>query len=414
MRSYDGQSKTTVPSPRFERAPRTDSCERTNPRVKTEAHKAKEAKNDEFYTQYEDIQLEMNHSERHFAGKTVLCNCDDPFESNFCKFFLRNFNHLRLARLICTSYSTSPVMGLERTLFDEFEEEVRCGNGYVMDIKEVPMENGRGVSDDDIDRLLHSPKRGVKKLKGDGDFRSEECVDYLRQADIVVTNPPFSIFREYVAMLMDYKKHFLIIGNINAITYKEIFPLIKDNKLWLGCRGLNKDMYFNVKSEYQKYLLKNKKEGSAYKIIDGVVMGRLASACWYTNLDHNKRHEKLDLYKRYHGNEQDYPKYDNYDAINVDKTSDIPCDYFEDMGVPITYIDKHNPEQFEIRNANEIRTNDAVPMKPHGLIKDKDSVITTKKDEKNSEKDLTRNNEANTILTDRRITYARIVIRRKV
>ena len=311
-------------------------------------HKAKEAKNDEFYTQYEDIQLEMNHYERHFAGKTVLCNCDDPFESNFCKFFLRNFNHLRLARLICTSYSTSPVIGRQLTLFDEFEEEVRGGNGYVMDITEVPMANGRGVSDDDIDRLLHSPKRGVKKLKGDGDFRSAECVDYLRQADIMVTNPPFSLFREYVAQLIEYEKKFVIIGSQNAITYKEIFPLIKDNKLWLGCRGLNKDMYFNVKSEYQKYLLENKKEGSAYKIIDGVVMGRLASACWYTNLDHSKRHEELVLYKHYYGNEQDYPKYDNYDAINVDKTSDIPCDYFEDMGVPITYIDKHNPEQFEI------------------------------------------------------------------
>ena len=319
-------------------ARRTDSCERTNPRVKTEAHKAKEAKNDEFYTQYEDIQLEMNHYERHFAGKTVLCNCDDPFESNFCKFFLRNFNHLRLARLICTLYSTSPLMGRERTLFDEFEEEVRCGNGYVMDIKEVPIENGRGVSDDDIDRLLHSPKRGVRKLKSDGDFRSEECVDYLRQADIVVTNPPFSLFREYVAQLIEYEKKFVIIGSQNAITYKEIFPLIKENKMWLGASIHSGDRKFFVPDDYPL------KAAGCGVDSDGRKFIRVKGIKWYTNLDYEKRHEELILYKRYHGNEQDYPKYDNYDAINVDKTSDIPCDYFEDMGVPITFLDKYNPE----------------------------------------------------------------------
>jgi adenine-specific DNA modification methylase len=313
-------------------------------------HKAKEAKNDEFYTQYDEIQQELNHYEDKFKGKTVLCNCDDPFESNFCKFFLRNFNYLGLKRLICTSYNTSPVAWRQMTIWDYLGEPVTAGNGhgYVMDIKEVPMANGRGVSDEDIENLLKSKKRGVKKLKGSGDFRSDECIEYLKQADIVVTNPPFSLFRDYVALLMEYEKQFLIIGNVNAITYKEIFPLIKDNKMWLGCRSLNKDMYFNVRSEYQKYLLENKKEGSAYKIINGVVMGRLASACWYTNLDHNKRHEELILYKRYYGNEEDYPKYDNYDAINVDRVADIPCDYCEDMGVPITYLDKHNPEQFEV------------------------------------------------------------------
>ena len=311
-------------------------------------HKAKEAKNDEFYTQYDEIQIEINHYEDKFNGKTVLCNCDDPFESNFCKFFLRNFNYLGLKRLICTSYSSSPFVGQQMTIFDESNNIVKTGHGYVMDIREVPMENGRGVSDDDIDKLLHSKKCGVKRLKNDGDFSSDECIEYLKQADIVVTNPPFSLFREYVSLLMKYSKQFLIIGNVNAITYKEIFPLIKDNKLWLGCRNLNKDMYFNVKREYQKYLLENKKEGSAYKIINGVVMGRLASACWFTNMDHNKRHEKLVLYRKYYGNEQDYPKYDNYDAINVDKVSDIPCDYYEDIGVPITYLDRHNPEQFEI------------------------------------------------------------------
>ena len=310
-------------------------------------HKAKEAKNDEFYTQYDEIQSELNHYEDKFKDKTVFCNCDDPFESNFCKFFLRNFNYLGLERLICTSYSTSNMIGQQLTLFDE-EDPVKRGSGYVIDVTEVPMANGRGVSDEDIEKLLKSKKRGVKKLKGDGDFRSDECIEYLKQADIVVTNPPFSLFREYVALLVEYEKQFLIIGNVNAITYKEIFPLIKDNKMWFGCRNLNKDMYFNVKAEYQRYLLENKKEGSAYKVIDGVVVGRLASACWYTNLDHNKRHEELVLYKKYYGNEEDYPKYDNYDAINVDKVADIPCDYFEDMGVPITYLDKYNPEQFDI------------------------------------------------------------------
>ena len=313
-------------------------------------HKAKEAKNDEFYTLYDEIQQELNHYEDKFKRKTVLCNCDDPYESNFCKFFLRNFNYFGLKRLICTSFNTSPVAWKQMKILDCNNEPVVCGNGhgFVMDINELPMANGRGVSDEDIENLLKSANCGVKKLKGDGDFRSEECIEYLKQADIVVTNPPFSLFRDYVALLMEYKKQFLIIGNVNAITYKEIFPLIKENKMWLGCRSLNKDMYFNVKREYQEYLLENKKEGSAYKIVNGVVMGRLASACWYTNIDHNKRHEKLILYKRYYGNESEYPKYDNYDAINVDKVSDIPCDYYEGMGVPITYLDKHNPEQFEI------------------------------------------------------------------
>ena len=316
-------------------------------------NKAKEAKNDEFYTQYDDIQAELNHYKDKFKDKTVFCNCDDPYESNFCKFFLRNFNYLGLKRLICTSYISSPVISNQLTLFDELEEPVKAGNGYVMDISEIPMSNGRGVSDDDIRDLLKSKNRGVKKLKGDGDFRSEECIEYLKQADIVVTNPPFSLFRDYVALLMEYEKQFLIIGNVNAVTYKEIFPLIKENKMWLGCRSLNKDMYFNLRNEYREYLLENKKEGSAYKIINGVVMGRLASACWYTNLDHKKRHEELILYRRYYGSEEDYPKYDNYDAVNVNKVSDIPCDYSGVMGVPITYLDKHNPEQFEIVGATE-------------------------------------------------------------
>ena len=309
-------------------------------------HKAKDAKKDEFYTQYEDIQNELNHYEQHFRGKTVLCNCDDPFESNFCKFFLRNFNYLGLKRLICTSYGTSPVVGQQLSLFDDENEPVARGHGYVMDIREVPMANGRGVSDEDIDALLKSKRRGVKKLKGDGDFRSEECIEYLKQADIVVTNPPFSLFREYVAQLVAYQKDFLIIGNVNAITYKEIFPLIKDNKLWLGASIHSGDRKFYVPDDYPLRAAGCgvDKDGRKYIRVKGVR--------WFTNLDYAIRHEKLVLYKKYYGNEDEYPRYANYDAINVNKVADIPCDYFEEIGVPITYLDKHNPEQFEIIGAS--------------------------------------------------------------
>lgn len=309
-------------------------------------HKAKDAKKDEFYTQYEDIQNELNHYEQHFRGKTVLCNCDDPFESNFCKFFLRNFNYLGLKRLICTSYGTSPVVGQQLSLFDDENEPVVRGNGYVMDIREVPMANGRGVSDEDIDGLLKSKKRGVKKLKGDGDFRSEECIAYLKQADIVVTNPPFSLFREYVAQLVAYQKNFLIIGNINAITYKEIFPLIKDNKIWLGASIHSGDRKFYVPDDYPLHAAGCGVDKNGRKYI------RVKGVRWFTNLDYAIRHEELVLYKKYYGNEEDYPHYANYDAIEISKVSDIPCDYFEEIGVPITYLDKHNPEQFEIIGAS--------------------------------------------------------------
>lgn len=279
--------------------------------------KAKGAKKDEFYTAYEDIQVEMNHYEAKFRGKTVLCNCDDPFESNFCKFFLRNFNYLGLKRLICTSYGSSPVLGQQMMLFDDEGKQVSVGSGYVMDITEVPMSNGRGVSDEDIDALLKSKKRGVKRLKGDGDFRSEECVAYLKQADIIVTNPPFSLFREYVAQLMEYQKSFLIIGNVNAITYKEIFPLIKDNKMWLGASIHSGDRKFYVPDDYPLNAV-------GCGIDNGRKFIRVKGIRWFTNLDYAKRHEKLVLYKRYYGSEDDYPRYDNYDAINVDKTADIP------------------------------------------------------------------------------------------
>lgn len=296
--------------------------------------KADKVKNDEFYTQYEDIQKELNHYEKHFKGKVVLCNCDDPFESNFAKFFLRNFNYLGLKRLICTSYSGSPFAGTQLTFFDLTGEETAQGHGYVLDISSVPMKNNRGVSDEDIDKLLRS-KKAVKELKGNGDFKSPECIKYLEQADIVVTNPPFSLFREYVATLMEHKKDFLIVGNQNAITYKEIFPFIKDNKMWLG-NGFSGNVGF-FKSPYEDTAI-----SSQHK--EGLI--RVSGVMWFTNLDYPKRHEELVLYKHY--SPEEYPTYDNYDAINVDKTTDIPMDYDGVMGVPITFLDKYCPEQFEI------------------------------------------------------------------
>lgn len=314
-------------------------------------NRAKDARNDEFYTRYDDIQQELNHYEEHFKGKTVLCNCDDPFESNFCKFFLKNFNYLGLKRLICTSYVSSPVVGTQMTIWDWMGEPVQRGNGYVMDISGVPMANGRGVSDDDIEKLLKSKKRGVKKLSGDGDFRSPECIELLMEADIVVTNPPFSLFNDYMAQLVEYEKKFIVLGNPNAMKYKEIFPLFMKNKLWLGYKTMSSDMYFYVPDDYKEWLLQNKKEGSAYVIKDDEILGR-TSAVWFTNLDIKKRHEKQVLYKKY--NSEDYPKYDNFDAIEVSKVDDIPMDYDGLMGVPISFMDKYNPDQFEIVGVSDI------------------------------------------------------------
>lgn len=302
---------------------------------------AKRDKQNEFYTLYEVIQAELNHYEDKFKNKTVFCNCDDPFESNFFRFFVKNFNYLGLKRLICTCYKGSPVaFTIFDYLKDDNEEPLEKSNGYVIDIKEVPMKNGRGVTDDDINKLLLSKKRGVKKLKGDGDFRSKECIEYLKLADIVVTNPPFSLFREYVAQLIEYKKKFLIIGNQNALTYKEIFKLIKNNEIWLGSSIHSGDREFRIPNDYEVRSKSLRIDDKGYRYI------RVVGVRWWTNLDYKERHEDLLLYKTY--NEEEYPKYDNYDAINVDKTELIPKDYDGVMGVPITFMDKYNPEQFEI------------------------------------------------------------------
>lgn len=308
-------------------------------------HKAKKQKNDEFYTQLSDIENELRHYKQHFRGKVVFCNCDDPYESNFFKYFAMNFNRLGLKKLITTGYITSPVLGKELAPFED-EAGTPKNQPYVVYINEVTDINGDGRTDLDDVRLLLKMKRNTRrKLHGDeiypaGDFRSAESIALLKQADVVVTNPPFSMFREYVHQLMGYGKCFLIIGNINAITYKEIFPLIKLNKLWIGASIHSGDRKFYVPDNYPL--------NAAGCGIDeyGKRFIRVKGVRWFTNMDYDKRHEILDLYKEY--NLEDYPKYDNYNAINVNKTAEIPCDYDGVMGVPITFLDKYNPEQFEI------------------------------------------------------------------
>ena len=319
-------------------------------------HSAKSNKKDEFYTQLADIENELKHYRHHFKGKTVFCNCDDPRVSNFFHYFSHRFESLGLKKLITTCYKNQ-----DMDLFSTHESEKAVMLVYKGD------KNG--------DRVPNAEEIGITELQGDGDFRSAESIALLKEADIVVTNPPFSLFREYVAQLMEFDKKFLIISNKNAITYKDIFTLIKQNKLWVGVTPMSTDLLFDLPKDEIENLLKTKKEGSAYKIVNGIVKGR-AQAIWLTNLDHSKRHEDLDLYKTY--TPEEYPKYDNYDAINVDKTKDIPADYAGAMGVPITFLDKYNPEQFEIISSNDYRINETIPFKEHGLIKDKDGAINGK------------------------------------
>ena len=299
---------------------------------------ASKAKKDEFYTQLVDIEKELKHYKKQFRGKAVYSNCDDPYESNFFKYFASNFNALGLKKLITTSYSGSPIIGGQLTLF-----QVAGSKGkqpIKIEIREVPDADKDGaINLDDVKYLLQHDKNTATPLKGSGDFRSDECIELLKEADIVVTNPPFSLFREYVAQLMKYKKKFLILGDQNAITYKEIFGYIKENKLWLGYdNGGTK--WFQVPMDYDIPTESRK------KIVNGVKYFSMGRILWFTNLDTTKRHEELQLYKKY--NPKEFLKYDNYDAIEVSKYSDIPMDYEGVMGVPITFIDKYNPNQFKI------------------------------------------------------------------
>ena len=272
----------------------------------TNLHTAKKARNDEFYTQLSDIEKEMRYYKDFFKGKVVYCNCDDARESNFFKYFSLNFEFLGLKKLITTGYKVD-------------------GKGVVL-VYEGDKNGNRRVDNEEII---------VNELDGDGDFRSEECIEYLKQADVVVTNPPFSLFRQYVKQLMDYGKKFIIIGNNNALTYKDIFQLIKDNKIWLGINS-NKTMEFSMPMSYDKW---DRIEGNRK-------YGKVPAISWFTNIENKKRTEPIDLYKRY--SFEDYPKYDNFDAINVDKVADIPMDYDGIMGVPITFLNNYCPSQFTI------------------------------------------------------------------
>ena len=284
-------------------------------------HEAKKAGQDEFYTQREDINAEMEYYIEHFKDKVIYCNCDDPKISNFYFYFKNNFDRLGIKKLVTTCYKNQ-----NPELFSEHKDETAVSIKF--------SGGGGGVLTED-------------KLKGDGDFRSKESIELLKEADIVVTNPPFSLFREYIAQLVGYDKKFLIVGNFNAISYREVFGLIKNNKLWLGNKPTGQDMLFDVPKEIADYLLKKKKEGSSYRIVNGDVKAR-APAVWFTNLDIDKRHEEFIPYIEYKEHKDKYPKYDNYDAIEVPEIKEIPEDYKGVMGVPITFLDKYNPEQFEI------------------------------------------------------------------
>lgn len=335
---------------------------------------AKAAKQDEFYTQYVDIQKEveayLEFDPDTFRGKVVYCNCDDPFESNFFRYFAANFNKLGLKRLISTSYDGSPIAG-QLELFPEYSEgnsRRRKPKAVAVILDHVKDENGDGAANiEDVKLFLKRNKAARIALKGDdtyggGDFRSAECLAFLKESDIVVTNPPFSLFRQYVAQLVEHEKKFLIIGNKNAITYLEVFQLIQSNRLWMGVTPMGADMLFEVPAKVAEAMVESGKKGSSYRIIDGKIMGR-SSSSWFANLDHGRRHRMLPLMSTEENlrfskhsevkGKRAYARYDNYDAIEVPFTDAIPSDYAGVMGVPISFLDKYNPDQFEIVGTTE-------------------------------------------------------------
>ncbi len=311
----------------------------------TYLQKAKNAKEDEFYTQLTDIEKELKHYKSHFKGKVVLCNCDDPRVSNFFKYFVLKFNTFGLKEVIATCYKSN-----DADLFTKNDSEHAVYLSVTQKSLEKLKEKNGGRLSVELFKDIEA-----KPLKGDGDFRSPECVEFLKRADIVCTNPPFSLFREYVAQLMKYDKKFLILGNQNAITYKEFFPFLKENKIWLGCSIHNGDREFQVPAYYDK--------SKNYRIdSEGRKFVRVRGPRWFTNLDYEKRHDQLNLYKRY--NPAEYPKYINFDAIEVSNTAEIPSDYEGKMGVPITFLDKYCPEQFEILGLSVLdapKMSDVVP-----------------------------------------------------
>jgi len=311
--------------------------------ARTTLDRAKKNKADEFYTQLPDIEAEMRYYREQLRGKVVLCNCDDPFESNFFKYFAMNFNFLGLKKLIATSYSESPIAYQQLSLFDVKNVSKKSADAKrpcKIEITEVKDENADGAIDlADVEYLLKNKKNALTLLNGDGDFRSAECIELLKEADVVITNPPFSLFREYVAQLIEYDKKFIIIGSKNAITYMDVFTLIKGNKIWLGNGFPNGNAFFRIPAGYSREWA-----NGVYNPETGLVKFR--NVGWFTNFDFEKRHENITLYKQY--TPAEYPRYVNYDAIEVSRTAEIPYDYDGEMGVPITFLDKYNPEQFEI------------------------------------------------------------------
>ena len=301
---------------------------------------AKQKQKNEFYTQLSDIEKELKHYKDYFKGKVVFCNCDDPFESNFFKYFAMNFNSFGLKKLISTCYAGSPIICEQLSLFDV--KGVIVGKKtertpYKIEITEVTDTNGDGAIDlYDVEYLLKNKKNTLTLLEGDGDFRSEECINLLKESNIVVTNPPFSLFREFLSQLQEYQKDFILIGNTNSLTYKEVFKLFKEDKIRTGYTNFNVGMYFFVPDYTEKY----------HKIIDGKKAVRVATSCWLTNLPVSKHNEKLILFKRY--SPEEYRKFFNYDAINVNKYTEIPMDYYGKIGVPVTFLDKFSPSQFDL------------------------------------------------------------------
>lgn len=315
--------------------------------AKSSLNAARAAKQDEFYTQLSDIEAELKYYKSYFRDKIVFCNCDDPYESNFFKYFALNFNALGLKKLIATCYDGSPVQGNELLLdFGNTSTDEPRKIAYKVEITEVTDVNGDGAIDlADVRYLMQNDKNVISILKGNGDFRSQECIELLKEADIVVTNPPFSLFREYIAQLFEYDKKFIVLGNQNNITFKDVFEHFRKNEIWLGYKC--GDMSFRVPYYYEA------RETRYWEDENGQKWRSLGNICWYTNLDIQKRHEDLVLYKKY--NPTEYPNYDDYDAINVAKVVDIPYDYDGLMGVPVTFLDKYNPDQFEILGLDDHR-----------------------------------------------------------
>lgn len=315
----------------------------TEKRTNSNLHQAKRAANDEFYSRIEDVEAELYHYRTQFQDKTVYLNCDDPRWSAFWRYFALKFQELGLKRLIATHYTGVVDPGAPSFMLE-----------ILRDRDEDPATGKIGVDS------------GVQTaLVGDGDFRSEECVELLRQSDIVVTNPPFSLFREYVAQLVEHEKQFVILGNPNGVTYKEIWPLVQANRLWWGVKSSGgTNMYLRATDERTAEVVATKPEGSWWRYIEGVPHIGVKTV-WFTNMDHARRHEELSLWKRYSA--EDFPTYDNYDAINVNKVKEIPRDYDGVMGVPITFLDKWNPEQFELvgfrygEDGKDLRVNGKTP-----------------------------------------------------